>query len=105
MIPDLNSSNQGRDEFLAFNDDIGNAIKKACQSGADNTVILAKAAEIIQKDLKHVDGKTKFSGSFDAMFETFSDSLIVLMKMIMLRSYIKCQTYCESGGQKIANML
>jgi hypothetical protein len=63
-IPDLQAHKHGREVLLAFEDDVGLALKKAYESDFDEeAIVLAKAAEIVRKDiLKHE--KSAFTGSF-----------------------------------------
>jgi len=45
----LSASRKGKDVLLAFDTDVGDALKKACDSDSDEEVIiLAKAAQIIR---------------------------------------------------------
>ena len=61
-FPDLEEHKQGRDLLLAFNQDLGSALQKACGQDAD-AIHLARAANIVRRDMLKI--KTAFSGSFD----------------------------------------
>ena len=47
VFPDLRAHLQGRNVMLSFNDDIGDALKKACYHNSDNDAMhLAQAAKV-----------------------------------------------------------
>ena len=63
-IPDLQAHKQGRNVLLAFQDDIGLALKRAFESDFDEeAIVLAKAAEIVRKDILKLE-KSVFMGKF-----------------------------------------
>ena len=63
-IPDLEAYKEGHDILLAFQKDIGTALKRICQTDEDEKAItLAKAAEIFRKDM--LNTITVFSGKFE----------------------------------------
>ena len=83
-FPDMEEHKPGRDVLLAFNEDIGSALHKACQHDADSDgVHLARAANIVRRDILKM--KTAFSGSFDALCQEQSvpKSLLALVAMIL----------------------
>ena len=52
VFPDLQAYNEGRNVKLIFNENIGAAIKKACEfDSGDDPVHLAKDAQIIRLDI------------------------------------------------------
>lgn len=62
-FPDMEAHKQGRDVMLIFNNDVGLALKKACEYDADSDAIhLAKAANIVRRDIFKM--KNPFNGSF-----------------------------------------
>ena len=83
-FPGLEEHKKGRDILLAFNQDVGAALHKACEQDADNDgVHLTKAANIIRRDILKM--KTNFSGSFDTHCQEKSvpNSLVALISMIL----------------------
>ena len=51
-IPDLRSQTEGRDILLIYDEDIGKALKQACNDDCDSdALILAKASQIIRRDV------------------------------------------------------
>ena len=82
---DIEQHKCGRDILLAFNQDFGSALHKACEDDADSDgVSLARAANIVQADMLKM--KTAFSGSFDTHCQEKSvptSLLIALISMIL----------------------
>jgi hypothetical protein len=92
-FPDLEEHKQGRDILLAFRQDVGAALRKACEQDADSDGIhLAKAANIIRRDILKMT--TAFSGSFNThcQEESVPNSLIALVSMILNGPNIKEQS-------------
>ena len=57
-------SREGRDILLAFDADLGPAIRKACDKNFDDeAVCLARAAKIVRRDMLKLEAN--FTGSFD----------------------------------------
>ena len=55
---------EGRDILLAFDDDLGPTLRRACDDDCDcEAMCLARAAKIVRRDIP--DLQTKFTGSFD----------------------------------------
>ncbi|XP_062605131.1 uncharacterized protein LOC134266937 [Saccostrea cucullata] len=83
-FPDLEEHKSGRDVLLAFNENIGSALKKACYQDTDNDgVCLARAANIVRRDMLKL--KTTFSGSFEphCQEQSVPTSLVALVGMIL----------------------
>ena len=81
IIPDLRAQRQGREVLLAYERDIGDGLKFACDANADsNTMVLAKAAQIVL--LRKQD---KFTGTFkkDCQQMSVSKALLALVQMIL----------------------
>ncbi len=75
---------QGRNLVLIGNEHIGSALSKACEYNADNnSVILARAAKIVRRDMLQL--KNKFNGSFDTKCQEKSvpSSLLTLVSMVL----------------------
>ena len=80
----MNAHKQGRDVVLVCNEDIGAALRKACEYDSDNeAVYLARAASIVRRSMLRT--KQSFSGSFDAQCQLKSvpGSLLALVAMIL----------------------
>jgi len=78
--PSLSASRKGKDVLLAFDTDVVDALKKACDSDSDEeAIILAKAAQIIRKDI--FNEKYSFDGTLDN--SRVPESLLALVSMIM----------------------
>ena len=97
LIPDLKAQTQGRDILLVFDDDIGEALKIECDNDEDSEAnILAKAAQIVRKELYQI--QQQFNGSFsaDCQKDAVSDTLRTLVRMILDGASIEKQ---ESVGR------
>ncbi len=91
-FPDLEEHKQGRDVLLAFNQDLGSALQKACGQDADDDAIhLARAANIVRRDMLKI--KTAFSGSFDTYCQedAVPHTLTGLVGMVLYGSNIRDQ--------------
>lgn len=90
-FPDLKAHNQGRDVLLMFDQDIGDAMRKACEQDNDSDAIhLAKAAQIVRREM--FAGQTSFTGSFNVKCqESVPETLIALIRMILEGPNIKDQ--------------
>ena len=63
-FPDLAAHKEGRDVLHAFDKDLGPALRKAYdQDYDDEAICLAKAANIVQRDMLKLEAT--FTGSFD----------------------------------------
>ena len=83
-FPNLEEHKRGRDILLAFNQDVGAALRMACEQDADSDGIhLARAANIVRRDMLKMT--TAFSGSFDTICqeESMPNALIALVSMIL----------------------
>ena len=83
-VPDLQAYKQGREMFLAFNQDIGPAIRKAIDDDADDEGMhLVKAAAIVRRHM--LDMSFKFEGTFEegCQESAVPDSLVALVSMIL----------------------
>ena len=92
-FPDMNAHKQGRDVVLVSNEDVGAALRKACEHDTDNDAVhLARAANIVRRDMLKM--KQDFSGSFDAQCQEKSVpvSLLSLVAMVLYGPNIITQT-------------
>jgi hypothetical protein len=63
-MPELVSYKKGRDILIAFNEDVGEALLKACKQDVESEALhLARATRIIRKDIFALKNKP-FNGSF-----------------------------------------
>ena len=104
--PSLSASRKGKDVLLAFDTDLGDALKKACDSDSDaEAIFLAKAAQIVRKDI--FNEKYSFDGTLDNSF--VPESLLALVTMIMEGPNIQHQTrtaeLATTTGQSVAQLL
>ncbi|KAG7174307.1 hypothetical protein Hamer_G003243 [Homarus americanus] len=92
-FPDLQAHKEGRDVFLVFNEDVGPALRKACDHDADNDdVHLTRAASIVRSDMYKLE--TSFTGTFNSQCQGSSvpNSLMALVSMILYGSNVKTQS-------------
>ena len=83
-VPDLQAYKQGSEMYLAFNQDIGPAIRKAIDDDADDDGMhLVKAAAIVRRHM--FDMSYKFNGTFEegCQESAVPDSLVALVSMIL----------------------
>ena len=76
-----------------YDTDIGNALRKACQSDQDNgTMHLAEAARLVRKDILNIN--MSFNGSFEQGCQEASvpKSLVTFIHMILEGSNIEYMT-------------
>lgn len=107
-IPDLKAYPQGRDTYLAFDSEIGIALRKALESNTDTEANhLAKAAEIVRKEMLSM--QLNFDGEFkaDCQEESTPSSLKSLVKMILYGPNIQNQMkiYSSQAALTIAQLL
>ena len=79
--------------MLSFNDDIGNALKKACYHDSDNDAMhLAQAAKVVRKEM--FSQAFPFNGTFtdEYLQNAVPQSLLALVNMILEGPNIKHQT-------------
>ena len=89
-IPTLQAHKQGRDVLLAFEDDIGSALKNMQHKDCDEEAItLSKAAKIVRRDM--MESGFLFNGKFEANVQkdSVSSSLLCLVSMILRGSNIE----------------
>ncbi len=82
-FPELQAFKEGRDILLMSNEDVGTALRQACENDADDDAcILARAARIVRKEIKKTT--TQFNGTFpeDCQIEAVPPSLQSLVAMI-----------------------
>jgi hypothetical protein len=90
---DIREQRDGIHTLLAFDKDIGLAIKRACEADYDDEAIhLAKAASAVRKDM--LDLKQTFDGTFktNCQEEAVPQSLQTLVNMILNGPNIKAQS-------------
>ena len=96
MFPDLQAYNEGRNVKLIFNKDIGTAIRKACEYDFDDDAVhLAKAAQIIRRDIFKT--QHSFNGTFSpkCQEESLPTSLLTLINLILVGSNIQKHSTTE----------
>ena len=89
----MDAHKQGRDVVLTSNEDIGTALKKACESDTDMDIVhLAEAAKLVKRDMLKM--KSEFTGSFVAQCQENSVlvSLLALVSMVLYGTIITTQT-------------
>ena len=99
-LPELQAYKQGRDVLLAFNEDIGNALKIVSERDCDDeAVILSKAAKIVRRDMGN--WKYIFDGSFEpkCQKQSIPASLLCLVSMIIRGSNIETNSKDVSETQ------
>ena len=93
VFPDLRAHLQGRNVMLSFNDDIGDALKKACYHDSDNDAMhLVQAAKVVRKEM--FSQAFPFNGTFTDKYlqNAVLQSLLALVNMILEGPNIKHQT-------------
>ena len=99
-FPDMEAHTQGREVVLVFNEDVGAALRKACEHDADSdAVYLARAATIVQRDMFQT--KVEFNGSFhtECQEQSLPTSLLSLVAMVLNGPNIKTQSSSSSASQ------
>ena len=92
-VPGLQAHKQGRDVMLAFNKDIGQALRNLYEQDFDSqAMILSQAAKIIHQDV--LNTKTKFNGAFEnnCQQESVPESLKTFIGMILGGADIQTQS-------------
>lgn len=100
QVPDLQPYNKGRDVYLAFGEDVGNALHKVHKEDSDDEAIhLAKAAAIVREDI--LTNKYSFNGSFerDCQLRSIPASLLSFVNMILYGPNINAEESSFSKGQ------
>ena len=91
-FPDMKAHTQGREVVLVFDEDVGAALRKACEHDADSdAVYLARAATIVRRDMFQT--KMEFNGSFhtECQEQSLPTSLLSLVAMVLNGPNIKTQ--------------
>ena len=104
QIPALRAQNKGREVFLVYDKDIGAALQFAVGNSNDsNAVHLAKAAQIVRKDM--LEKKQNFNGTFisSCQKDSVPTSLLALVTMMLEGPNIQDQTDLETIESDINN--
>ena len=98
QMPDLKAYKEGKEVLIAFEMDVGAVLLTALEQNDSNAMILAKAAQIVRKDM--LQKENVFNGSFntDRQLEAVPESLGTLVNMILNGSNVKVQTNQEMAG-------
>ena len=86
VIPNLRATTQGRNVMLSFDDDIGDALQKACDYDCYNdhdAMDLVRAAKVVRREM--FKQKYLFDGSFteESLRNVVPQSLLALVNMIL----------------------
>ena len=103
QLPGLKAQSQGKNTLLIFSKDIGSTIQHAINDDMDeDTVTLAKAAQIVRKEI--FSKEYEFNGSFEHNCEknAVSKSLLKLTRMILEGPSITNQTNCNTKRDHIS---
>ena len=96
-FPDMEAHKQGRDVVLVSNEDVGAALRKACEHYSDiEAVYLARAANTVRRDIFKI--RQRFNRSFDVQCQEklVPPSLLALVTMIPYGPNITAQ--CSSSS-------
>ena len=99
-VPNLQPYNKGLNVYLAFGEDVGNALHKIYKKDFDDeTIHLVKAAVIVRKDV--LANKYSFNGSFerDCQLRSIPASLLSFVNMILYGPNINSKEGSFSKGQ------
>lgn len=99
---DMVAHKQGRDVVRISNEDVGPALRKACEHDADrDSVHLARAANIVRRDMFKM--KKQFGGSFEpnSQEDSVPVSLLSLIAMILNGPNIKAQSSSSTMPQPV----
>ena len=85
VFPDLRAHMQGRNVMLSFNDDIGSALRKACENDSDQDAMeLARAAKIVRREMFNHTFSFNWSFTEESHFQSaVPQSLLALISMIL----------------------
>ena len=101
LCPEIRSFNQGRDFYVAFDEDIGDILKDAKErSYDDDAVVLAKAADIIRREFR-----TEVSWSLDQIdcqVKCTPKTLLRFIQMVLRGTNI--QTDVNNSSTKQADL-
>jgi len=91
-FPNMRAQQHGRDVLLAFDDDLGDALAKACELDTDNDAVhLARAAQIVTR---HIIRDDKVFNGFppECQQNSVPSALLALINMILEGPSIKHQS-------------
>uniref|UniRef100_UPI00358FEB60 uncharacterized protein isoform X2 n=1 Tax=Myxine glutinosa TaxID=7769 RepID=UPI00358FEB60 len=106
QIPDLQAQPQGRDVLLAFSDDIGAALTKACEWDSDSdAVYLGRAANIVRRHMFELKPFTGFHEGCQR--DSVLKLLLALVNMVLEGPSIRDQSAypAKSAAFTIAQLL
>ena len=108
VLPNLKATSQGKNIMLSFDDDIGGALKKACDHdyySDSNSMHLVQAAKIVRRQM--FPQKYSFNGSFSEEHQqnVVPQSLLALVNMILEGPNIKHQNQLINTADKTASNL
>ena len=92
-LPGIRAHSEGRNILLAFDTDLGLALRKACEKDSDDEAMcLAAAANTVRRAM--FQQQAVFTGSFDreCQIKSVPQSLISLVSMILNGPSIKSET-------------
>ena len=108
QLPGLRAQSKGRDVLLAFDEDIGEALGKACEQDCDTEAVhLARAAQIVRRYM--FEDTVRFSGSFQGgcQEDSVPNVLVAIVNMVLDGPSIKKQSLSSStqAALSIAQLL
>ncbi|CAG2251463.1 unnamed protein product [Mytilus edulis] len=100
-FPDLDAYKQGRENILAFKDDLGPALKRVCLEDFDNEFVnISKAATFVRKDI--FASNSEFKGTFpkgcqeasvpQSLLSLIKDAQGVVQALDQSETMLKCQS-------------
>ncbi|VDI12336.1 Hypothetical predicted protein [Mytilus galloprovincialis] len=104
-VPDIEAYKQGRENLLAFKDDIGPALRRACEEDFDsNYMQIYKAVKIVRSDMMATS--SEFNGTFaaDCQEKSVPRSLLTLVNMLLYGPDITTDSFSQET-LSIAQML
>ncbi|CAG2215325.1 unnamed protein product [Mytilus edulis] len=104
-VPDIETYKQGREHLLAFKDDIGPALRRACEEDFDsNYMQIYKAVKIVRSDMMATS--SEFNGTFaaDCQEKSVPRSLLTLVNMLLYGPDITTDSFSQET-LSIAQML
>ena len=108
QLPGLRAQRKGRDVLLAFDEDIVEALGKACEQDCDTEAVhLARAAQIVRRYM--FEDTDRFSGSFQGgcQEDSVPNVLVAMVNMVLDGPSIKNQSLSSStqAALSIAQLL
>ena len=108
QLPGLRAQSKGRDVLLAFDEDIGEALGKACEQDCDTEAVhLARAAQIVRRYM--FEDTDRFSGSLQGgcQEDSVPNVLVAMVNMVLDGPSIKNQSLSSStqAALSIAQLL